>query len=194
MSACAGKRNYIQRKKYLYDCVSQIKTTLDFIRLARGETVQTASSQSEALAHAQAIEAVCWSPHSRLSAESYQKLMSAKTQELCRTILKKSLTSTDVTHLQKLTAMASDQAKTPSPTLPVPILPELHGHSPSPGEFPEIEWSGTFISSFDGFSADFPSLQIESVPCPSGRNETLFGSIFDGFENDMQRHMDFMFM
>lgn len=119
-----NKRNYIRRKKFLNESMSEIKATLEFIRFARGEKVGTGDSQREAMLHAQAIEAVCWSPHSRLSSDSYQKLMAAKTHELCGTILKKSLPSLDMTQLQKLSSMLlPERAKTPQPTLPIPIIP-----------------------------------------------------------------------
>ncbi|KAH0794498.1 hypothetical protein GPJ56_001523 [Histomonas meleagridis] len=116
-----NKRNYIRRKKYLNDCINQVKATLEFVDIARGEKVNVAENQRLALAHAQAIEAVCWSPHSRLSSDCYQRLMNAKTNELCRTIIKKSL-PVDFTQLQKIVPLVPERSQTPQPSLPVPII------------------------------------------------------------------------
>ncbi|KAH0789015.1 hypothetical protein GPJ56_007091 [Histomonas meleagridis] len=116
-----SKRNYIRRKKYLNDCITQVKATLELVNIARGEKVNIAENQKLALAHAQAIEAVCWSPHSRLSADGYQKLMNAKTNELCRTIIKKSL-PVDLTQLHKIVPIIPERPQTPQPSLPVPII------------------------------------------------------------------------
>ena len=166
MNDAKNKRNYIRRKKYLQDCISQIKATLEFIHLARGETVNPNELQKQAMDHAKAIEAVCWSPHSRLSAESYQKLMSAKTQELCRTIIKKLLPSFDLSQLQKLSstltlperpktppppALIPERAKTPQPSLPVPIIPQPAQHSfESPSVGSDLGDAGMlFVTSFD---------------------------------------------
>lgn len=165
MNDAKNKRNYIRRKKYLQDCISQIKATLEFIHLARGETVNPNELQKQAMDHAKAIEAVCWSPHSRLSAESYQKLMSAKTQELCRTIIKKLLPSLDMSQLQKLSSTLGperaktpqpslplpERAKTPQPSLPVPIIPQPVQHSfESPSFGSDLADVGmVFVTSFD---------------------------------------------
>lgn len=156
-----NKRNYIRRKKYLTDCISQIKATLEFISLVRGEKVNPSDSQKQASDHAKAIEAVCWSPHSRLSADGYQKLMAAKTQELCRTILKKLLPTFDMSQFQKLSTLVPpdrtkvgqsagllpERAKTPQPSLPVPIIPQPAQHSfESPAYVPDPADSRAYFS------------------------------------------------
>ena len=139
-SSSSNKRNYIRKKKYLADCISKIQATLDFVHLARGEKIDPSESQRRAMESAQAIEAVCWSPQSRLSADGYQRLMTTKTQELCRTIIKKSLPSVDLNQLQKLTAaLISERAHTPQPTLPLPIIPganTANSGASSPGNSP----------------------------------------------------------
>ena len=48
-------------------------------------------SEQKAQQHAQEIEAVCWSPHSKISSTDYEKLMNAKTNELCHMLMKKYL-------------------------------------------------------------------------------------------------------
>lgn len=149
-----NKRNYIRRKKYLTDCISQIKTTVEFIQLARGERPNSAESEKQAIAHAQSIEAHCWSPHSHLSAESYQQLMSAKTQELCRTILKKTIPTLTIVQLQTLlTAILPGRARTPQPVLPVPIIAppaEPAQQSMDTDFLYGQEWLSTkFVASFD---------------------------------------------
>ena len=143
-----SKRNYIRRKKYLNDCIAKIKATFDFIRIMRREKVAPGESERFAMGHAQAIEAVCWSPHSHLSAESYQKLMAAKTQELCRTLLKKSLPALDMTQLQRLsTTLVPDRPHTPQPSLPMPIL--LQNPAPRQARSPVVmERSATFAQDF----------------------------------------------
>ena len=106
-----NKRNYIRRKKYLNESVEQIKSTLDFIAFARNEKVSEEQVRKLALLHAESIEAACWSPHTRLSSDNYQTLMSTKTRELCRVILKKALPNFDLQQLQKMLVNASSNAK-----------------------------------------------------------------------------------
>lgn len=136
-AAKGKKRNYIRRKKYLKDCMTEIKVTLDFIRAFRREK-PSPSDAKLAKTHAEEIEAVCWSPHSGLSSEDYQKLMSAKTRELCVTILKKALPSLDWSQLQKqLSNMIyfPDRPRTPQPTIPAPICPPPQVTTPQPQGF-----------------------------------------------------------
>lgn len=100
--------------------------------------------QKQALAHAHTIEAACWSPHSRLTSDNYQALMSAKTNELCRAIIKKALPNFDLTHMAK-TQLRQPPAATPPPppkispsppqaqpssVLPVPIVPPRNNSAP----------------------------------------------------------------
>ncbi|OHT02860.1 hypothetical protein TRFO_06897 [Tritrichomonas foetus] len=158
-----NKRNYIRRKKYLNDCISRIQATLEFVHLAKGEKMDPADSQKQAMANAQAIEAACWSPYTKLSADSYQKLMMTKTQELCRTIIKKSLLSVDLSQLQKLTAaLLNERSHTPQPTLPVPMIPQSdkkdiqsreEGEYILPDCFDKIEFC-PFVPSFEKTSED----------------------------------------
>jgi hypothetical protein len=155
-----NKRNYIRRKKYLANCVAQIKAILDFVRLVRGEKLPPMDTQKEAMAHAQAIEAVCWCPHSRLSADNYEKLMAAKTLELCRTLLKKWLPALDLAQLQKMTARLSpERLKSPQSVLPVPVFP------PSRGLNLQIE-TDELGAPNDPFVASFQVdvMQMEDVP------------------------------
>ena len=93
MSDQKNKRNYIRRKKYLNDSVTQICSTLRIIRSALHEDTPDAEIQKSALHHAQAIEAACWSPHSRLTEDEYQMIMCAKTRELCLALAKQKIPS-----------------------------------------------------------------------------------------------------
>lgn len=96
------RRNYIQRKKCLNNSVNQIVNVLNFIQVLQKDSVSPIEKQKVAYAHAQKIEAACWSPHSKLTPESYEKLISAKTAELCRVILKKSIPQMDSNKIQQL--------------------------------------------------------------------------------------------
>jgi hypothetical protein len=121
MNDPVNKRNYIHRKKYLMDCVTQIKATLDFIRAVHGDK-PGADTEKQALDHAQAIEAVCWSPRARLSAESYQQLMTTKTYEVCRVILKKSLGTIELAHGPKLTPCPPEPTPIADSKFPIPMI------------------------------------------------------------------------
>lgn len=128
MSEGKSKRNYIRRKKYLNDTINQIKATLEFLMLAKGETPNRNELTKLATAHAQAIEAACWSPHSRLTAEDYQTLMSAKTRELCIALTKKAVQSFDFTHLSHIIKLPEfkppERAATPQVSVkPQPMIP-----------------------------------------------------------------------
>lgn len=123
MSSGTGKRNYVCRKKYLHDSILQIKATLEFISAVCGEKGTNSYFQSEATAHAKSIEADCWSPHSRLSAERYQRLMTSKTQELCRALIFLAMPSVNLSNLQKqMFPVIPGRAKTPQPSLPIPVI------------------------------------------------------------------------
>jgi hypothetical protein len=152
MTDASNKRNYIRRKKYLMESVNQIKATLEFIRIARGD-LPSEDIQKQALAHAQAVEAVCWSPRARLSAETYQRLMASKTQEFCRAILKRAVPGIDFGQLQRLTVLRPESAP---PMLPEPILPIPIIRRPAPGDqISETDWAQpvlSFVSTFDEFN------------------------------------------
>ncbi|OHS98473.1 hypothetical protein TRFO_35099 [Tritrichomonas foetus] len=96
------RRNYIQRKKCLNASVTQIRNILNFIQMLQKDNASPIETQKVALAHAQKIEAACWSPHSKLTPEYYEKLISVKTVELCRVLLKKSIPQMDSSKIQQL--------------------------------------------------------------------------------------------
>jgi hypothetical protein len=91
MSVTSTKRNYIRRKKFLDKITSQIVTTLEFIAVAIGEFPDSSQIHKVAFAHAQGVEAACWSPRPRPTAEAYEKLISAKTAELCQALTRQAL-------------------------------------------------------------------------------------------------------
>lgn len=182
-----NKRNYIRRKKYLNDSANQIKATLKIIQAAKGEPFTEQNLQRIAYSHAQAIEAVCWSPHSKLSAEGYQKLMNAKTTELCHMFLKKSFS--DLNHLsqhQKVNRQSNakdndtmnnssskfegfsnicrpERPQTPQPSLPIPIIPQSAPVTSIEPIFPDTL---------------FPSFEVPDIsPSNSASNDLSFDPI-----------------
>jgi len=89
MNEQKNKRCYIRRKKCLNDSIKSICNALKLIKQISHQRITESEIQKEAMVYAQTIEAACWSPHSRLTEENYQMIVLAKTQELCRAILKK---------------------------------------------------------------------------------------------------------
>lgn len=104
--------------------------------LAKGEVPNRNEITKLATVHAQAIEAACWSPHSRLTAEDYQTLMNAKTRELCIALTKKAVQSFDFTHLIKMPEFkAPERSVTPQvKVIPQPMVPRS-----APVSFPILE-------------------------------------------------------
>jgi hypothetical protein len=127
-----SKRSYIHRKKYLNESITQIKSTLEFIHLARNDSASPEESHKAALAHAQSIEAVCWSPHSHLTAEDYQRIMAAKTQELCWTLIRTAILSLDREQLQRLGPRLLEPAAAPPRAIPLPVFSVAPGPPDEP--------------------------------------------------------------
>ena len=125
------KRNYIRRKKYLQDCTLQIKAAIDFITIIKGNKINNIDSEKQAVLYAQQIEAVCWSPRSQMSAESYQKLMQTKTREFTSTILKKALPFLDILQLQKIISalIREHEHNLSSPTINLELFKSLNLNS-----------------------------------------------------------------
>jgi hypothetical protein len=113
-----SKRNYIRRKKYLDETTNQIKTTLEFIAIVGGETPNSSEIQKAALLHAQGIEAACWSPRPRPTAEAYQQLISVKTAELCRVLTKQAIPGFDFAQLSKLASLKLSLGRAPEAAFP----------------------------------------------------------------------------
>ncbi|KAH0789584.1 hypothetical protein GPJ56_006550 [Histomonas meleagridis] len=110
--------------------------------MVRGTTISPQDCQNQAENHAQTIEAVCWSPHSKISALDYQKLMNAKTQELCWTLLKKSLPPFKIQQIQKM------------------VIPQIQEKSPTPSSFP--------IPIIDSQTQNQPTVINQTPPLPYG--------------------------
>jgi hypothetical protein len=153
MEGAGSKRSYIHRKKYLNDCVTHIKGVLEFIRLVRRDPGGPEDSQRQALVHAQSVEALCWSPHSHLSADSYQKIMAAKTQELCQIILLKSF---NFPQFCRLAAIFPECNRPPRPVLPMPIIPQRPA--------PDAARDDDFPSPFEEINIEFPTLESQPNP------------------------------
>ena len=81
-----NKRNYVRRKKYLNDCYQTIAQTLQLIKLSGKLPLSDQQIKIEAMKHAQAIEAACWSPRMKLSSSEYEELTEKKTKELCKVL------------------------------------------------------------------------------------------------------------
>jgi hypothetical protein len=178
-----NKRPYIHRKRYLKDCILQIKTALEFVRLVRQDPGCDDDSYNTAVAHGQSIEAVCWSPHSRMSPERYQQILIAKTQELCCTIIRKALPSFDFSQLQRIIPHPPDRRHVPHPTLVVPKLPmpKLRGE-----ETPLMS-----ISSLDGVDADFPGFAIEPLPFMEFGDWKTGEPPFESLDSGLNEHRSF---
>ena len=142
MNTQTNKRNYIRRKKYLNECADQIKGTLEFIAYARGETIVEEHITKVAFMHAEGIEAACWSPHTRISSDNYQALMSSKTKELCRIILKQSFPNLDFHQLQQtISQRATPVSKSEAPSeksssIPTPQFDPTPKLDPPPKDHP----------------------------------------------------------
>jgi hypothetical protein len=113
--------------------------------------------------------------------------MSAKTQELCRTILKKSLPTVDLTQLQKLSSnLVPERSRTPQPTLPVPIVP-ISGSTPHSLDTNVLEdtdlASRPLLVSFDKIASVDPG-DIDQSPFFTLENENLIDFVFGRLEND----------
>jgi hypothetical protein len=154
---CDGKRSYIHRKKYLNDCVNHIKGVLEFIRVSRGDAGSPEELCRQALVHAQSIEAVCWSPHSHLSAEGHQKIMAAKTHELCQTILPRAVPSFDFPQFFRLATAVQECARLPRPSLPMPIIAQRPPpvHEASPFDMPDLDFGPPPAQFFGENGLDF---------------------------------------
>jgi hypothetical protein len=128
-----NKRNYIRRKKYLDESVSQIRTTLEFIGTASREPPDLSELSKLALRYAEGIDAACWSPRPRPTAEVYQQLISAKTAELCRALIAQAIPNFDFGQLSKLAALKLALKLRSEP------LPNLDAASFSPkGDLPNV--------------------------------------------------------
>jgi hypothetical protein len=143
-----NKRNYIRRKKYLDQSTAHIKSTLEFIAAVLGEALNPGEIQKAALVHAREIEAACWSPRPRPTAEVYEKLMAAKTAELCCALANHALPSFDFVQLSKVAALKMASAPTSTAAEPPLPLPEVahdmdDGLSPN-GDLPNVKlvWEG----------------------------------------------------
>jgi hypothetical protein len=143
MSSPPPKRNYICRKKYLNESVKEIKEVLEFIRLSGKDSGSPESSEQTALVYAKSIEAFCWLPHSHISPVDYQKIMKAKTQELCRMLLHNTLPTVDFGQLRHLDPQSEKSQK--SGKLPLPIFSK----QPNPQE--------------SGLEFELPSFETESM-------------------------------
>jgi hypothetical protein len=134
-----NKRNYIRRKKYLDQSTAHIKSTLEFIAAVLGESRNPGEIQKAALVHAQEIEAACWSPRPRPTAEVYQKLMAAKTAELCRALAAQALPSFDFVQLSKLAALKVPPRTTAAPPLLPEVADEMDDGFSANGDLPNVK-------------------------------------------------------
>jgi uncharacterized protein YnzC (UPF0291/DUF896 family) len=161
-----GRRSYVHRKKYLKDCVTQVKAALEVVRIVRQEPGLPDDSHKQAVAHAESIEAACWSPNSGISPEGYRRMMAAKTQELCCAILRNALPRNDFCQLLQLLTRGTNLSVLARPRLPVPIIPNdsVEGSpipEPAALEFPALDIERGSVTRFeDGGGLD---LAFDSV-------------------------------
>jgi hypothetical protein len=90
------------------------------VRAIRREPGSPDDLQRSAIAHAELIAAACYSPHLHVSADSYQRLMAAKTQEVCVAILRSSIPPETVVQLQQM--VTGNTWEAPPPRAPAAIL------------------------------------------------------------------------
>jgi hypothetical protein len=138
MLSLQNKRNYIRRKKYLDESTAQIRSTLEFIAAVVGDSPNRCEIHKKAVVHAQAIEAACWSPRPRPTAELYQKLMAAKTAELCRALAKRALPAFDIGQLLKFATVKTATVPAAQPQAPVVTHDLDDGFSPN-GDLPNVK-------------------------------------------------------
>jgi hypothetical protein len=80
-------RNYVKRKRHLNESVDLIKRTLECLASVRGEPMNSAEISRQALARALEIEAACWNSLRRPANEEYNRVMMAKTREVCMALI-----------------------------------------------------------------------------------------------------------
>jgi hypothetical protein len=114
-AARAPHRNYVKRKRYLNESIDLIKKTLECLASVRRENPNPAEISQQALSRALEIEATCWTTLPRPANEDYNRVMMAKTREVCVALITNAIgPAPAATYLQVLlTAM-------PIPLLPVP--------------------------------------------------------------------------
>lgn len=180
------KRNYIRRKKCLADSIAQIRQTYEFIRAISGPNFPHIDIIKESDSHARLIEAVCWSPHFRMTGEDYSNIMKAKTTELCQALIKQYISPNDLNelgkaHFKTMQAISLNRPVTPQPTpiitpTPTPPSPIVNaalspGSAPTPGglidllEQPEIQFdvpSPAPETNNSGLSVPFPQINYKS--------------------------------
>ena len=101
-SGSQNKRNYIKRKKCLSDATNLIRQILELIRCLRGPDYFKVDIDKMANAHANIIEAACWSPHTKMNAQEYSNLMMIKAQDVCVALIKQHLSSKELSESGKL--------------------------------------------------------------------------------------------
>jgi hypothetical protein len=171
MMSSGKKRCYVHHKKFLNESLTQIKNTLEFIRVIRKDPGSPEESQRKALAHAQSIEAVCWSPHSHISTDIYQRIMAAKTQELCCMLLRNALFTVDVTQLCHFDPRVARQPVQPPLLVPVFL---------AQGSRLENGWPG------------FPTLDLESIGAFGSEPRDVYAGLgpFEGGGADLESYFE----
>jgi hypothetical protein len=157
-----GRRCYVHRKKYLKECITQVKAALEVVRIVRQEPGLPDDCHKLAVAHAESIEAACWSPNSGISPEGYRRMMAAKTQELCCAILRNALPRNDFCQLVQLLNRGSNLSALARPRLPVPIITNASVEAwpipdPAAFEFPALDIERGAVARFEDGSGSDPS-------------------------------------
>lgn len=177
------KRNYIKRKKCLSDATNLIKQTLELIRCLRGPNYFKVDIDKMAAAHGSTIEAACWSPHSKMTAQEYQNLMMIKAQDVSIALIKQHISSAELSGTEKnhlkaiIEYLLSAQAEKPdnnekseqnnSPKLPIKIhkisQKETQFSYDLPPPLQSINRSLTPQPQFDEYPDSFTSPKIDSL-------------------------------
>ncbi|EAY14160.1 hypothetical protein TVAG_372930 [Trichomonas vaginalis G3] len=114
------RRNYIRRKRCLNESINIIEKTLLCLSSIRKDKIDKSELTKFAKAHANEVEAACWTPRMKMSDEDYQNLMTTKTKELCLVLIKKLMPTIDIP--LKKSENASPASSPPENKFVVPII------------------------------------------------------------------------
>lgn len=114
------RRNYIRRKKCLNESINIIEKTLLCLSSIRKDKIDKSELTKLAKAHANEVEAACWTPRMKMSDDDYQNLMNSKTKELCLVLIKKLMPAIDTT--QKKSEISSPASSPQENKFVVPII------------------------------------------------------------------------
>ena len=187
MSGEKPHRLYIRRKRCLKESQKLIYETLCSIVAMKGQEVNSIQLSQEALEHATAIEASCWSPRLHISDEEFHQLTIKKTQDLCYILIQRSCQPHSYTPIalpqpKKVKKVQALSLPPDNPSLfqapqmhPISSTPPSFNNNvmlPSITEFPMREHVVIpSISNFDQPQKNFPPISPQYAPKPSNLSQ-----------------------